>query len=401
MTDLPPFASSLGRKCLLQLNHAEHASSGLDEILSLFVRGCRSQEFASQCAKLGYVDGLLFHTNHWINKDNPPGPGYDKFARYLQEMSPCQQSKTRLGLVFHGTPTHNIAPILKDGLDVSRRKGQLYGPGEYFSITPGTCEDYCHGGLEMLVFVVVLPDHRVHSIPHDFVIVEDHRQHLAIGTLQYKPVGGFGMCQSKKQLRRCAGINEQIKRRGNAAQQLRSNSVSELQMEPTSDLGAQLYPTMLKQQHQSSHDKFQELCCRGSVVQELTLENIDIASEIYRRWYTLLSRSSKEEISWYVLLRLRKEGTSTIQQKFPGLPKPLEVDDVRNLRAESLRHAGEPKAEIYDHLLCPPAAFVVAPAPFVNVPSNCTHITSAGQRAFRLPPMKSPHSTENGTFKSH
>jgi hypothetical protein len=59
-------------------------------------------------------------------------------------------------LVFHGTPEQNIEPIMRDGLDPQRRRGQALGKGEYFADDAMTSLGYCQGGRKMLVFAVIM-----------------------------------------------------------------------------------------------------------------------------------------------------------------------------------------------------------------------------------------------------
>ena len=62
-----------------------------------------------------------------------------------------------LKLVFHGTGEENIEPILREGMDSSKRgrHGQAFGPGEYFATRAFHSLGYCRGGRRMLIFAVL------------------------------------------------------------------------------------------------------------------------------------------------------------------------------------------------------------------------------------------------------
>jgi len=85
-----------------------------------------------------------------LNAAAMPGqPLYERFARH------CSTSR-ELRLVFHGTAPKNVAPILASGLDPALRRGQAFGPGEYFASLAHLSLPYCRGGSTMLVFAAQL-----------------------------------------------------------------------------------------------------------------------------------------------------------------------------------------------------------------------------------------------------
>ena len=68
-----------------------------------------------------------------------------------------------IAVVFHGTCSLNHDAIQRDGLDPTKRKGQAYGPGEYFGVDMQTSLAYNRksqrGEVDaMMLFVVVLPE---------------------------------------------------------------------------------------------------------------------------------------------------------------------------------------------------------------------------------------------------
>ncbi|CAB9525165.1 expressed unknown protein [Seminavis robusta] len=131
----------------------EHGGS----IEEFFVKQCETPEFAEMWSEIGYRPS--FHPNTTLSSERQK-----MFLDAIQELPP----DAKLGLVFHGTHTENIAPILKDGLDPAKRRRQSMGPGEYFATHPGVSTSYCRGacgdGLKMLAFVVVLPPALHHKL---------------------------------------------------------------------------------------------------------------------------------------------------------------------------------------------------------------------------------------------
>jgi hypothetical protein len=81
----------------------------------------------------------------------PGEPLYERFRAALDKV----EDKT-IKLVFHGTPEKNLAGILSEGLDPGRRRGQVYGAGEYFGTDAGTSLNYAQGGRSMIIFAVLL-----------------------------------------------------------------------------------------------------------------------------------------------------------------------------------------------------------------------------------------------------
>ena len=55
---------------------------------------------------------------------------------------------------WHGTEETNIESICKNGHNPMCRKGQQYGPGEYFGVSPTASYGYCKGGCFLLVSVI-------------------------------------------------------------------------------------------------------------------------------------------------------------------------------------------------------------------------------------------------------
>lgn len=81
----------------------------------------------------------------------PGQPMYERFRLALGKVA----DKT-IKLVFHGTPERNVDAIMREGLDPGRRRGQVYGAGEYFGTDAGTSLSYSQGGRSMIIFAVML-----------------------------------------------------------------------------------------------------------------------------------------------------------------------------------------------------------------------------------------------------
>ncbi|CAB9523827.1 expressed unknown protein [Seminavis robusta] len=311
------------RTCWMESSLDAFLDSSTDEMLRQFTLACQSQSFAERCAFLGYPE-VIFHPNHyWKRNAMRRGSGFHKFSSALDEAKKGNQ-KQRLGLVFHGTPTDNIASILQDGLDENRRMGQHYGPGEYFARLPGHAEHYTRGGLEIMVFVVILPPVKTpeeeeeedgkkrRKCPSDYVVIENNNHHIAIGTLQFqsaKAVVSRPSLSRGYHKRRCAGLNKQIE-----------------QTEP---------------------GRKRERCCKGTIIQELLIDSPVVAATLYKKWRD-----------------------------------PMGLEEAMNRRQRTLSAAAEPNPEQLEHLRCPPG--ILHTPPNSQPQPIATYITSAGQRAFRV-----------------
>jgi hypothetical protein len=208
-----------------------------------------------------------------------------------------------LGLVFHGTATHNIPTILQNGLDAAKRKGQAYGPGEYFAKNPTTSISYCRGGLQMIVFVVVLPAQpKAGSFsvqPADYVVVENNAHHLAIGTLQFTAVDRSVLAASAT--KRAALL------------QLSNEALAKSRIK-------------------------QEAETKAYIMSHLIANKIDWASELYLRKVDFLGYTSLKEISWYVYANVDAD---TIDYYFPNLPPPMHIDELAMTPVQSFDVAAQ------------------------------------------------------------
>jgi len=96
------------------------------------------------------------------------GALFNKFKDRYQNL-PKNQRTTQLA--FHGTPEANIPSICAKGYDSSRRRGQAYGPGEYFALSPDVSMGYCGSGRKMLLNELLLGQNGVHHTQHGGIIV--------------------------------------------------------------------------------------------------------------------------------------------------------------------------------------------------------------------------------------
>ena len=292
--------------CLAWSRYSDLKRGGVPAILKHFQNVCQSEGFLQHCASLGFTNPS-FHPNagdrrSTIANDSGGGrislsegnAGYDKFTKGLYAPSDNDKAKevpdgACLGLVFHGTPESNIDNILKNGLDESRRLGQAYGPGEYFSKEPTVSISYCKGGLEMLVFVVILPptlDKKYLHCPPDYVVVENNQHHLALGVLKFQAV---------------------------------DKSVVQLSQERRAQFRALNTKVFVKGQIK------QEAALKAKIIQHLIAGETDVAAEVYERKSPGLCALSKREISWYVHQKLDDE---IIEWYFPDLPKPMDMNEI-------------------------------------------------------------------------
>ena len=88
-----------------------------------------------------------------------------------------------IGIAFHGTAECNIAPILREGLDPTKRRGQKHGPGEYFSPRPTLPIRFCRGGRQVLIFLVIYEPRDIRT--KDIIVVNNTHRQLPIGTISF------------------------------------------------------------------------------------------------------------------------------------------------------------------------------------------------------------------------
>lgn len=298
--------------CLAWNRYSDLKRGGVPAILQHFQFVCRSEGFAQHCASLGFTNPS-FHPNAGDrnstigNNSNSRislsagNAGYDKFAKGIISSDNDTAAKevpdgACLGLVFHGTAESNIDNILQNGLDKNRRRGQAYGPGEYFSKEPTVSISYCKGGLEMVVFVVILPptlDQKHKSCPADYVVVENNQHHLAIGVLKFQAVDNAVVAVSQQrrvqfqELNRLVFVKGQIK---------------------------------------------QEAALKAKIIQYLIAGQTDVAAEVFEKKSPSLCQLSKREISWYVHQKLDDE---IIQWCFPDLPDPMDMNEFMEKKVQN------------------------------------------------------------------
>ena len=115
------------------------------------------------------------------NPDSLPGtPLLERFAAAL-----ARAGDRRVALAFHGTPLENLSPICAYGLDPARRRGQSYGPGEYFATHAGTSLSFCQRSSRTVVLFALLldPSGLTHNDGHTIVVhAGDHQLPLATVT---------------------------------------------------------------------------------------------------------------------------------------------------------------------------------------------------------------------------
>ena len=159
---------------------------------------CSSSDFQQRCHQAGMI-GPEFE---WRE------PGKHLKQRFFDACRANSNADQSAAVVFHGTADRNIKNILKSGLDPKKRRGQAYGPGEYFGKDPGTSSGYCHGCKRMCVFFVIVPRLRpvesqsanVATIrpPYEMIVVEQNHHQLPIGILKFSSVDAQVMAAAQR-----------------------------------------------------------------------------------------------------------------------------------------------------------------------------------------------------------
>lgn len=301
--------------CFATMEYSDVEKGVVKAIVEFFQKSCRSQYFLSHWYNTGFSDPS-FHPNQQLV---PGNPAYDKFQNGLHNL----EEGACFGCVFHGTKPDNINTILRDGLDPKKRSGQCYGPGEYFSKTGSASVSYCRGGLEMLVFVVVLPSSvtqtdvtgntayhltRHHSIPSDYVVVPNNDHQLPIGTIRYTAVGNCVLHASNTRRSKFLQLSKEVYEKSKAAE---------------------------------------EGLIKAKIIQRIIAGKLDLASEHYEKNCAVLKPTSKREISWYVHQKLDEDAIPVL---FPKLPKPMKIDEMEEAKIQSVDEALRQESEAKQRL---------------------------------------------------
>ncbi|KAL3900156.1 MAG: hypothetical protein SGARI_006300 [Bacillariaceae sp.] len=201
--------STYARKCRELYSKSNSSSSNKEKssspLLLPFQNFCLSDDFVNHVTQCGVGFSKFVPNQHHSGKSKGNAL-HDQFQTILMtspttssahgggsvggDEASCIPDSACLSIVFHGTATANVNTILKNGLDPKRRRGQAYGPGEYFSKDPSVSQSYCKGGKSMLVFLVVVPPiaQQYRSLPSDYVVVKDNSHQLPLGVLHFDTV---------------------------------------------------------------------------------------------------------------------------------------------------------------------------------------------------------------------
>ncbi|CAB9504573.1 Poly(ADP-ribose) polymerase catalytic domain [Seminavis robusta] len=283
--------------CFLFKEYSEIKPKGnLQAIVSYFQRPCNSPEFIAFCTNAGFSNSS-FHANPQLK---PGNPAHDKFQKAIKDLD----HKAVFGFAFHGTATHNLESILRNGLDPHKRRGQAYGPGEYFGKDPGISVGYCKGGLQMLVFVVVLPStlppssaSTHHTVPDDFLVVNNNAHQVPIGTLKFTSVNQEVLKLSQTKRKQFLQLSKQVFDKSQIAEEGK---------------------------------------IKARIIEYLIKGTFDLASELYEKNTTVLKDTSKRELAWYCHSTMDKE---IISFYFSDLPHPMNSQELAKAKIQSVDDA--------------------------------------------------------------
>jgi hypothetical protein len=343
---------------------------GVDTVIHHFQWACKANGFRERFVVSGFTNPSFHPSTHL----SPCVPAYDKFEQGLADVHPS----CALGVVFHGTPPENVLSILHNGLDPNKRMGQAYGPGEYFSKEPGLSVSFCRGGLEVLVFVVmVVPSlttqntvfpkvetsrrPRFRGVPPDYVVVENNCYQIPIGTMKFEAVDTTVLRNSRNRRKNFLALSHEVAAASQVAKE-----------------------TQLKAQ----------------IIQDLiTNQVLDVASDRYQKHRNSLLEVSRREISWYVHQNVDKEVMSFY---FEDLPEPLSVNDMATVNIQSLddatRREQQAKQRLEDAKMkkmpSQPPPSVRHPYPDPGSPQQ--RVEDAKKNKTRPPAVGNPHHTVSG-----
>ena len=120
--------------------------------------------------------------------ENPAAkPGGQLFQHFKKKMDTLPKDKRTTCLAFHGTNEKNISSICNNGYDKSLRRGQAYGPGEYFAVSPNIPLTYCKGGKKLLLNELLLGVQGTHHTRSgDIVVMKDPHHDLPRFIITFK-----------------------------------------------------------------------------------------------------------------------------------------------------------------------------------------------------------------------
>ncbi|KAL3904629.1 MAG: hypothetical protein SGILL_009992 [Bacillariaceae sp.] len=251
-----------------------------------FRKFCQSTDFSEFVKECG-VGVVGFTPNQYLYEGVNV---YDRFVKLLGTKPTRYEDildNACLSIVFHGTATRNIQDILNNGLDPSRRSGQAYGPGEYFSKDPTVSVSYCKGDSAMLVFLVVVPpkDKQAKKLPMDYVVVNENSHQLPLGVLNFGKVDSTALARANEMRNRLRQLNSDIER-------LRAGAM---------DAQTKAY-----------------------IIQLLIQEKTDLAIEKYEKHHSTMKKESLMEISMYVHEKFDADLATCL---FPDLPEPFKAEE--------------------------------------------------------------------------
>lgn len=296
-------------KTLCLLEAALPRFTDVQATIHSFQSFCESAEFPLHLSQQAGFKNPVFRKNTYEGslalKKEEGSPALKKFNEGFASL----EQTAVFGLVFHGTRPHNLPNILRCGLNPERRTGQAYGPGEYFSKEPGVSVSYCKGGLEMLVFLVVIPVDNVNkNCPPDYVVVNNNHLQLPLGTITYTGIDAAVRLASEQRRNKFRDLRTQLKEHADFAKQ-----------------------AMIK----------------ANIIQKMIENKCDVASELYQRHKSTLNVVSEREIALYVHRFLDKD---VISYLFPDLLSPLSISEFDKTAITSVEVAKEGLMKKYEEL---------------------------------------------------
>ena len=197
--------------CCFSIQHAKHVL--LEQSISQFLQYCTFDQFRDYMMSVGFDRPSFRQNPSLVDKECR---AWIKFKAGYHQLP----DEAVLGLVFHGTAKTNIPSILGNGLDPKRRKGQVYGAGEYFSKEPGVSVGFSKGAKEMLVFAVVVTGTNPKvNCPMDYVVVQDNHRQIPLGTISYSAVDNKVLRSSQRRRAKFSNLRRNLIQETNRAKE--------------------------------------------------------------------------------------------------------------------------------------------------------------------------------------
>eukprot|EP00808_Paulinella_micropora_P013937 g1559.t1 len=128
-----------------------------DRIVDQIVQGAK--KFLEENPDAGLGDPVAVDVNPGLGRNCP---AMHRYCEGVKRAGGVDALSTKSLYAWHGTSDIAIPPICENGFDPGRRRGQAYGPGEYFGLSASISRGYIKGSTRLIV-CQLLRVHEMHT----------------------------------------------------------------------------------------------------------------------------------------------------------------------------------------------------------------------------------------------